>query len=160
MAETQVEGLLARLLELLDEVGVHEDADAVLSTSDDGWSAGTPLSALTDGRNAMLAVAMNGDPLSPEHGFPVRMVVPGLYGYVSATKWVVDLEVSSFADFSAFWTERGWSPQGPIKTQSRIDVPGDGDDLSAGQVAIGGDPDVRSVVERSGQTLTVRLTER
>nr|MBA3233592.1 molybdopterin-dependent oxidoreductase [Propionibacteriales bacterium] len=117
---------------------VHDDADAVLSTSDDGWTCGTPLAALTDDRNAMFAVAMNGKPLSPEHGFPVRMVVPGLYGYVSATKWVVDLEVTSFGDFSAFWTNRGWSEQGPIKTQSRIDVPRDRARRAEGEVAIGG----------------------
>jgi DMSO/TMAO reductase YedYZ molybdopterin-dependent catalytic subunit len=123
---------------LLAEAGVQPGADAVLTTSDDGWTAGTPLAALTDDRNAMLAVAMNGEPLTPEHGFPVRMVVPGLYGYVSGTKWIRDMEVTRFDDFSAFWTKRGWSAQGPVKTESRIDVPGDGANLSVGQVAIGG----------------------
>jgi len=127
-----------RIADVLAEVGVHNDADAVLSTSEDGWTCGTPLAALTDDRNALLAVAMNGEPLTPEHGFPVRMVVPGLYGYVSATKWVVDLEVTRFSDFSAFWTDRGWSQDGPVKTQSRIDVPRAGADLAAGAVAIGG----------------------
>ncbi|MBA2559756.1 MAG: molybdopterin-dependent oxidoreductase, partial [Propionibacteriales bacterium] len=127
-----------RIADVLAEVGVHPDADAVLSTSDDDWTCGTPLGALTDDRNAMFAVAMNGEPLTPEHGFPVRMVVPGLYGYVSATKWVVDLEVTRFDDFSAFWTDRGWSAQGPVKTESRIDVPNDGDKIGAGSVAIGG----------------------
>jgi DMSO/TMAO reductase YedYZ molybdopterin-dependent catalytic subunit len=126
------------LADLLDEAGVRPGADAVLSTSADGWNCGTPLAALTDGRAALLAVAMNGEPLPLEHGFPVRMVVPGLYGYVSATKWVVDLEVSRFADFTAYWTERGWSPRGPVKTQSRIDVPRDGDEVPAGTVAVGG----------------------
>ena len=127
-----------RLADVLAEAGVAAGADAVKSTSADGWTCGTPLVALTDDRNALLAVAMNGEPLTPEHGFPVRMVVPGLYGYVSATKWVVDLEVTRFDNFSAFWTERGWSAQGPIKTQSRIDVPADGADLPAGNVVIGG----------------------
>jgi DMSO/TMAO reductase YedYZ molybdopterin-dependent catalytic subunit len=127
-----------RIADVLKEVGVHADADAVLSTSDDGWTAGTPIGALTDNRNALFAVAMNGEPLEPEHGFPVRMVVPGLYGYVSATKWVRDIEVTRFDDFSAFWTERGWSEQGPVKTESRIDVPNDGDRVKAGRVAIGG----------------------
>jgi DMSO/TMAO reductase YedYZ molybdopterin-dependent catalytic subunit len=92
------------------------DADAVRSTSADGWTAGTPLDVLTDGRDALFAVAMNGEPLPVEHGFPVRMVVPGLYGYVSATKWVVDLEVTRFEDFDAYWTTRGWAEQAPIKT--------------------------------------------
>ncbi len=123
---------------LLQEAGPQPGADAVLSTSVDGWTAGTPLTALTDGRAAMLAVAMNGAPLPVEHGFPVRMVVPGLYGYVSATKWVVDLEVTRFADFSAYWTQRGWSAHGPVKTESRIDVPRAGAQLSAGRVAVAG----------------------
>ncbi len=127
-----------RIAPILAEAGPHPDADAVLSRSVDGWTAGTPLATLTDGRNAMFAVAMNGQPLTPEHGFPVRMVVPGLYGYVSATKWVVDLEVTRFSDFSAFWTDRGWSPQGPVKTQSRIDVPRSGTDVSAGTVMVAG----------------------
>ncbi|WP_433167024.1 molybdopterin-dependent oxidoreductase [Kribbella sp. CA-247076] len=103
--------------------GARDGADAVKSTSIDGLTIGTPLSALTDGRDAILAVAMNGEPLPFEHGFPVRMVVPGLYGYVSATKWVVDLEVTRFQDFSAYWTDRGWAVEAPIKTSSRIDVP-------------------------------------
>ena len=129
-------GVLAR--ELLAEAGVKDGADAVLQTSRDGWNCGTPLSALTDDRNAMLAVAMNGKPLPVEHGFPVRMVVPGLYGYVSATKWLVDLEVTRFDKFQAYWTERSWSEKGPVKTQSRIDVPGDGAQVKAGSLRIGG----------------------
>jgi DMSO/TMAO reductase YedYZ molybdopterin-dependent catalytic subunit len=124
--------------DLLDEAGVSPDADAVLQTSADGWTCGTPIEALTDGRAALLAVGMNGEPLPLEHGFPVRMVVPGLYGFVSATKWLVDLEVSRFADFTAYWTERGWSPEGPVKTQSRIDVPRPSSTVSAGRVAVGG----------------------
>ncbi|HYO32615.1 MAG TPA: molybdopterin-dependent oxidoreductase [Nocardioidaceae bacterium] len=127
-----------RIADVLAEAGVQSDADAVMSRSSDDWTCGTPLAALTDDRNALFAVAMNGEPLTPEHGFPVRMVVPGLYGYVSATKWVVDLEVTRFSDFSAFWTERGWAPQGPVKTQSRIDVPRGGERVKAGKVAIGG----------------------
>jgi DMSO/TMAO reductase YedYZ molybdopterin-dependent catalytic subunit len=124
--------------DLLREVGVHEGADAVLQRSHDGWTCGTPLAALTDERNALLAVAMNGEPLPIEHGFPVRTVVPGLYGYVSATKWLVDLEVTRFDQFDAFWTKRGWSEKGPVKTQSRIDVPRDGDGVNAGAVRVGG----------------------
>jgi DMSO/TMAO reductase YedYZ molybdopterin-dependent catalytic subunit len=84
---------------------------------------GTPTAAVMDGRDAMLAVGMNGEPLLPSHGFPVRMVVPGLYGYVSATKWVVDLELTTFAAYDAYWVERGWAEQAAIKTSSRIDTP-------------------------------------
>ncbi len=127
-----------RIADLLAEAGVDPDADAVKQTSEDGWNGGTPLAALTDGRDAMLAVAMNGEPLPLEHGFPVRMVVPGLYGFVSATKWLVDIEVTRFDRFTAYWTERGWSAQGPVKTQSRIEVPRSGDDVPAGPMRIGG----------------------
>ncbi len=123
---------------LLAQAGPHPDADMVLSASIDGWTAGTPLSVLTDGRDALLAIAMNGEPLPIEHGFPVRMVVPGLYGYVSATKWVVDLEVTRFDRAQGYWTPRGWSPLGPVKTASRIDVPKDAASVKAGRVAVAG----------------------
>ena len=124
--------------ELLAMAGPQPGADMVLSTSIDGFTAGTPIEALTDDRNALLAVAMNGEPLPVEHGFPVRMVVPGLYGYVSATKWVVDLKVTTFAADVAYWTPRGWSARGPIKTASRIDVPASGGQVKAGRVAVAG----------------------
>src|SRR4051812_34397842 len=127
-----------RIADLLAEAGVKAGADAVLQTSDDGWTCGTPLGALTDDRNAMLAVAMNGEPLPIEHGFPVRTVVPGLYGYVSACKWVVDLEVTRFSDFQAYWTTKGWSERGPVKMSSRIDVPSGDADVPAGQLRVGG----------------------
>jgi DMSO/TMAO reductase YedYZ molybdopterin-dependent catalytic subunit len=127
-----------RLADLLAEAGPNGGADAVLQTSDDGWTCGTPLSTLTDDRNAMLAVAMNGSPLPLEHGFPVRTVVPGLYGYVSACKWVVDMEVTNFSEISAYWTERGWSEKGPVKIASRIDVPRSGSDVPSGAVTFGG----------------------
>jgi DMSO/TMAO reductase YedYZ molybdopterin-dependent catalytic subunit len=123
---------------ILDEVGVQAGADALLSTSEDGWTCGTPLEALIDGRDALLALTMNGEPLPVPHGFPVRQVVPGLYGYVSATKWVTDWEVTRFADFQAYWTQRGWGERGPIKTQSRIDVPRDGSSVETGRVAVAG----------------------
>ncbi|CAA9345018.1 MAG: probable sulfite oxidase [uncultured Nocardioidaceae bacterium] len=127
-----------RIADILAEAGVSPDADAVLQTSDDGWNCGTPLAALTDDRNSLLAIAMNGEALPVEHGFPVRMVVPGLYGYVSATKWLVDIEVTRFDRFTAYWTSRGWAAMGPIKTQSRIDVPRSGADVSAGTRRVGG----------------------
>ncbi|HEY8654048.1 MAG TPA: molybdopterin-dependent oxidoreductase [Dermatophilaceae bacterium] len=124
--------------ELLKMAGPQPGADMVLSTSIDGWTAGTPLSVLTDDRNALLAIAMNGEPLPLEHGFPVRMVVPGLYGYVSATKWVTELKVTTFADDEGYWTPRGWSARGSVKTESRIDVPRSGDRVKAGTVAVAG----------------------
>ncbi len=127
-----------RLDALLEEAGVLPGADALLQTSDDGWTCGTPLSAVTDGRDAMLAVAMNGRPLTVEHGFPVRTLVPGLYGYVSATKWVVDIEVTRFADVTAYWTERGWGERGPVKTASQVDVPRAGASVPAGSVRVAG----------------------
>ncbi len=111
------------MADLLAEAGPLPGADMMLSTSTDGWTAGTPLEALRDGRDALLAVGMNGDPLPLEHGYPVRQVVPGLYGYVSATKWVVDWEVTRFDQATAYWTDRGWGERGPIRTASRIDRP-------------------------------------
>ncbi|MGC4875391.1 molybdopterin-dependent oxidoreductase [Micromonospora sp. DT43] len=126
------------LRELLDEVQPEADADQVVGRSVDGWTCGTPTAALRDGRDALLAIGMNGEPLPVEHGFPVRMVVPGLYGYVSACKWVTELELTRFADFDAYWVPRGWSAQGPIKTQSRIDTPRRRNRLTAGSVTVAG----------------------
>ena len=124
--------------ELLARARPQSGADMVLSRSQDGFTAGTPIEALTDGRNAILAVGMNGEPLPLEHGYPVRMVVPGLYGYVSATKWVVELKLTRFADEQGYWTPRGWSALGPVKLSSRIDVPRDGTSATAGSVVIAG----------------------
>ncbi len=126
-----------RVRDLLAGAGVQSDADMVLSTSTDGWTAGTPVEALT-AEDALLAVGMNGEPLPVEHGYPARLVVPGLYGYVSATKWVVDLELTRFDRAEAYWTRLGWSPRGPIKTESRIDVPRSGEDVAVGPVTFGG----------------------
>lgn len=126
------------LRDLLARAKPTGGADMVLSTSTDGFSASTPLPILQDDRDAILAISMNGEPLPLEHGFPVRMVVPGLYGYVSATKWVVDLEVTRFADKTAYWTDRGWSEQGPIKTMARVEVPRSFAQVPAGTSMIGG----------------------
>ncbi|MBX7430600.1 molybdopterin-dependent oxidoreductase [Mycobacterium sp. Y57] len=126
-----------RVRDLLADAGVRPDADMVLSMSIDGWTAGTPVEALTEG-DAMLAVGMNGEPLPVEHGYPARLVVPGLYGYVSATKWVVDLELTRFDRAEAYWTRLGWSARGPIKTESRVDVPRSGQDVPVGPVTFGG----------------------
>jgi DMSO/TMAO reductase YedYZ molybdopterin-dependent catalytic subunit len=125
--------------DLLAQAVPKAGADMVLSTSIDGFTAGTPLSVLQDtGTNAMLAVGMNGTALPLEHGFPVRMVVPGLYGYVSATKWVVELKVTKFSEDQGYWTPRGWDAKGPIKLASRIDTPRSGAAITAGTVAIAG----------------------
>ncbi|WP_240157452.1 molybdopterin-dependent oxidoreductase [Pseudonocardia broussonetiae] len=125
---------------ILLEAGIAPGADQVLSTSSDGlWTAGTPVDVLLEpDRGALLAVGMNGEALPPEHGFPVRMVVPGLYGYVSATKWVTDLEVTTFGAKQAYWLQRGWGERGPVKTQSRIDAPRGYGSTPAGRVAVAG----------------------
>ena len=117
--------------EVLKRAKPKPGADMVLSRSIDGFTASTPLSVLQeDDRNAIFAIGMNGEPLPEEHGFPVRMVVPGLYGYVSATKWVVELELTRFSKATAYWTDRGWGAKGPIKIESRIDVAAPNDDGS------------------------------
>ncbi|WP_235854662.1 molybdopterin-dependent oxidoreductase [Nonomuraea aridisoli] len=127
-----------RMADVLRRAGLRSDADMLLSTSSDGFTCGTPADVVMDGRDALFAVAMNGEPLPLDHGFPVRQVVPGLYGYVSATKWVVDIKVTRFDQDQAYWTPRGWAAEGPIKTQSRIDVPRSGASLRAGDTTIAG----------------------
>ncbi|SDT64704.1 molybdopterin-dependent oxidoreductase [Jiangella sp. DSM 45060] len=123
---------------LLARANPSADADMLLSTSVDGFTAGTPLDVVTDGRDALLAIGMNGEPLPVAHGFPARLVVPGLYGYVSATKWVTDLELTRFDRATAYWTDRGWAAEAPIKTASRIDVPGSFAELPAGRTVVAG----------------------
>ncbi|MGV0741922.1 molybdopterin-dependent oxidoreductase [Mycolicibacterium sp. XJ870] len=145
-----------RVRDLLAEAGVAPDADMVLSTSIDGFTAGTPVQALTDGRDALLAIGMNGEPLPPDHGYPARLVVPGLYGYVSATKWVVDLELTRFDRAQAYWTKLGWSAHGPIKTHSRIDVPRDGQGVGPGPVRFGG---VAWAQNRGVRSVEVRIDD-
>lgn len=120
------------LADLLREAGVQAEADQLLAVSVDGMTIGSPTSVVLDGRDAMLAVGMNGEPLPTEHGFPVRMVVPGLYGYVSACKWIVDLEATTFATSQAYWVRGGWAAQGPVRLSSRIDRP-----TSSGSVRVG-----------------------
>jgi DMSO/TMAO reductase YedYZ molybdopterin-dependent catalytic subunit len=126
------------LASLLRQAGIRAGADQLLCTSVDGFTSGTPVQTVMDGRDALLAVAMNGQALPVAHGFPVRMVVPGLYGYVSATKWVTDIEVTTFAGNYAYWAQRGWSQQAPIKTESRIDVPNGANQIRAGRTAVAG----------------------
>lgn len=127
-----------RLADLLRAAGVDPGADMLLSTSVDGFTVGTPVEALTDGRDALLAIGLNGAPLPVEHGYPARLVVAGLYGYVSATKWVTDLELTRFDRAEAYWTRQGWAARGPIKTESRIDVPKRGQQIASGATTFGG----------------------
>jgi DMSO/TMAO reductase YedYZ molybdopterin-dependent catalytic subunit len=127
-----------KLSSLLREAGIRAGADQLMCTSVDGFTSGTPVQTVMDGRDALLAVAMNGTALPVAHGFPARMVVPGLYGYVSATKWVTDINVTTFAGNYAYWAQRGWSQQAPIKTECRIDVPSGSNQVPAGRTAIAG----------------------
>lgn len=126
-----------RLDDLIREAGPLANADQILSSSDDGFAAGFPLSTL-DGRDAMIAVGMNGEALPVKHGYPARIIVPGLYGYVSATKWVTNIELTRFDIKQGFWISRGWSALAPIKMESRIDSPQDGANLTLGQNRIVG----------------------
>ncbi|WP_419841977.1 molybdopterin-dependent oxidoreductase [Candidatus Poriferisodalis sp.] len=114
------------LADLLDRAGIRQGADQIVGRSVDDWTAGFPTEVVRDGRNAMLAVGMNGEPLPTQHGFPARLLVAGLYGYVSAVKWVEEIRLTTWDGFDGFWVPRGWSKRGPMKIQSRIDVPGRG----------------------------------
>jgi DMSO/TMAO reductase YedYZ molybdopterin-dependent catalytic subunit len=122
----------------LRENGVQPGSTQLVCRSVDGMTIGAPTRAALGTENAMLAIGMNGEPLPVEHGFPVRMVIPGLYGYVSACKWLTAIEASTFEAFDAYWVQLGWAQQGPIKTGSRIDTPGAGRTLPAGRRPIAG----------------------
>jgi DMSO/TMAO reductase YedYZ molybdopterin-dependent catalytic subunit len=128
----------ASVASLLRQAGVRAGADQLLCTSADGFTSGVPLQTVMDGRDAMLAVAMNGTALPVAHGFPVRMVVPGLYGYVSACKWLTDIDVTTYAAKTAYWAQSGWDAQAPIKTESRIDVPTGSTTLKPGPASVAG----------------------
>ena len=128
----------ASLSRLLRAAGIRAGAEQLMCTSVDGFTSGTPVQTVMDGRDALLAVAMNGTPLPVAHGFPARMVVPGLYGYVSATKWVTDIKVTTFAGEFAYWAQRGWSQRAPIKTESRIDVPNGSAPVRRGRTPVAG----------------------
>jgi DMSO/TMAO reductase YedYZ molybdopterin-dependent catalytic subunit len=126
------------LRSLLRQAGIRVGANQLLCTSADGFTSGSPVQVAMDGRDSMLAVAMNGTVLPVEHGFPVRMVIPGLYGYVSACKWITDIEVTTYAASRAYWAERGWDQEAPIKTESRIDIPTGQGSLKAGTHQVAG----------------------
>ncbi|MFE9479599.1 molybdopterin-dependent oxidoreductase [Streptomyces spororaveus] len=133
----------ARLADLLAEAGVRPPsqggpADQLVARSVDGMTLGTPVEDVMDGRDALLAVGMNGEPLPPAHGFPVRMVVPGLYGYVSACKWIEDIELTTFDAYDPYWVKRAWAPRAPVKTQARIDTPKPFARPAAGRVMVAG----------------------
>ncbi|WP_246042563.1 MULTISPECIES: molybdopterin-dependent oxidoreductase [Streptomyces] len=131
------------LADLLREAGVRPPSqggrsDQLVARSADGMTLGSPVEELMDGRDAMLAVGMNGEPLPFDHGFPARMLVPGLYGYVSACKWITDMELTSFDAYDPYWVRRGWARRAPVKTQSRIDTPKPFARPAAGPVTVAG----------------------
>ncbi len=127
-----------RTSELLARAGVQAGADQVLSWSSDGFTVSTPLPALLDDRDALVAFGMDGVALPVEHGYPARLMTPGLYGFVGATKWLVRMQVTTYASAEAFWTKQGWSATGPVKPSSRIEVPSYAQQLDSGPVKVGG----------------------
>ncbi|NUO36899.1 MAG: molybdopterin-dependent oxidoreductase, partial [Dermatophilaceae bacterium] len=127
-----------RLTDLLDRAGVKGSPDQLLSTAVDGFTISTPLAVVRDGRDAMVAIGMNGAQLSDVHGFPARLITPGLYGFVGATKWLTKLTLTTYAAEQAYWTKRQWATDAPIRTSARIDTPAPLSTIRAGRVAIGG----------------------
>jgi DMSO/TMAO reductase YedYZ molybdopterin-dependent catalytic subunit len=126
------------LADIVNRARPHAGADQIVGRSIDGFTAGMPTALALDGRTALVAVGMNGEPLPDEHGFPVRLVVAGLYGYVSATKWLTELQLTRFASFDPYWVQLGWDPIAPVLPESRIDVPGNGRRLAAGRQTVAG----------------------
>ena len=127
-----------RTRDLLERAGIRDGVDQIFSHSTEGMTISTPVQALTDDRDALVAVAMNGEPLPNQHGFPARLVTPGLYGFVGATKWLTRMEATTYAAQRAYWTERDWATDAPVLTQSRIDTPGGLSRPSSGRVVVGG----------------------
>lgn len=127
-----------RLVDLLEQAGVQDSAEQLLSRSVDGWTSGFPVELAFDGREPLLAIGMNGVPLPPNHGFPARLIVPGLYGYVSATKWIEEIELTTWDGVDGYWIPRGWSKEAPIKTQSRIDHPRNRETVTEDPVVLAG----------------------
>lgn len=145
-----------RLDDLLEEAGIDPAADQVVGRSVDGFTAGFPTATL-DGRDALVAVGMNGEPLPTAHGYPARLIVPGLYGYVSATKWLSELELTTFADFEGYWVPRGWDREAPVLTSSRFDTPTDGARIDPGeQFWVGG---VAWAMTRGVESVEVRVDD-
>jgi DMSO/TMAO reductase YedYZ molybdopterin-dependent catalytic subunit len=127
-----------RLTDILDRAGVGTSSDELLSTAVDGFTISTPLAVARDGRDAMVAIGMNGQPLTDVHGFPARLITPGLYGFVGATKWLTKLTLTTYAAQQAYWTKRQWATDAPIKTSARIDTPVPLTTIKPGRTAIGG----------------------
>ncbi len=154
-----------KLTEVLDMAGVDPAATQIVPRSVDGWTAGFPTELAYDGRDPLVVIGMNGEPLPPDHGFPARLIVPGLYGYVSATKWLREIELTTWEAFDAYWIPRGWAKEGPIKTQSRIDTPRTGATVAgrfvAGGVAFSPDLGVLGVEVRVDETdwLPAKMSE-
>jgi DMSO/TMAO reductase YedYZ molybdopterin-dependent catalytic subunit len=145
-----------RLDDLLEEAGIDPAADQVVGRSVDGFTAGFPTDTL-DGRDALVAVGMNGVPLPVDHGYPARLIVPGVYGYVSATKWLSDIEVTTFDAFEGYWIPRGWDAEAPVVTMSRIDTPLDGAGVVAGEaLGVGG---VAWAMNRGIERVEVRIDD-
>ncbi|CAN5895043.1 sulfite oxidase [soil metagenome] len=144
------------LAELLDEAGVQDGATQLMGESVDGFTAGFPIEAATDGRDTLLAVGMNGELLPREHGYPARLIVPGLYGYVSATKWISEIRVTTFEAEEGYWVPRGWARDGPVKVQSRVDVPASGASVAAGSQPVAG---VAWAPTRGIEAVEVRIDE-
>jgi DMSO/TMAO reductase YedYZ molybdopterin-dependent catalytic subunit len=127
-----------RLTDVLERAGVRDGATQIVGRSVDDFTVGFPTGVAFDGREPMIAIGMNDEPLPPRHGYPARLIVPGLYGYVSATKWLAEIELTTWEAFDAYWVPRGWAKEAPIKTQSRIDVPRPGAQVAAGPTTIAG----------------------
>lgn len=127
-----------RTRDVLERAGVSPKADQVMSRSTDGMTISTPIKALTDDRDSIIAIGLNGEALPRKRGYPARLITPGLYGFVGATKWLKQLTVTTYEKSSAYWTDRGWAIDGTVKTQSRIDTPGGFDRVALGKVMVGG----------------------
>ena len=144
------------LRDVLGIAGVRDSATQIVGRAIDGWTAGFPTELAFDGREALLAVGMNGAALPAAHGFPARLIIPGLYGYVSATKWLTEIELTTWEAFDAYWVPRGWAKEGPIKTQSRIDVPRPDSSVQAGMTVVAG---VAWAPTRGVETVEVRVDD-
>ena len=149
-----------RTRDLLERAGVRPGVDQILSHSTEGMTISTPVQALTDDRDALVAVAMNGEPLPTVHGFPARLVTPGLYGFVGATKWLTRMEATTYAAKTAYWTDRDWATDAPILTQSRIDTPRGLNRLEPGGSSSAGSPGRSTAASRRSRSASTGASGR